>query len=214
MNRTVRLLTPILALLAVLALPPATARAAVPSPSNSTVPRCLTICPSGDRAFSITVRDVANVPVGGATVVLDLAPCAGVRISLCDDCPQPSGYDPALLRITRPTNAAGVATFQLCGSIFCPGSSLDLVEVRADGVLLGRATFNTPDLDADRIVGPLDVEIATSGVGGNTYAADQDCDRDIDAVDVALVTAHGGHMCATATGARDATWGTIKSLYR
>ena len=67
---------------------PAPASAGVPNPTTSTVPSCLTICPSGDRPFSIVVRDAISAPVVGASVVLDLSSCPNAVIAPCDRCAQ------------------------------------------------------------------------------------------------------------------------------
>src|SRR5689334_20762333 len=94
----------LLLLLSCLALlPPLSASAAVPSPANSQVDPCLVLCPAGDFTFHVVVRDIANVPVAGASVVVNLCNCPNVH--LC------SG--PCDVLVT--SDAAGNATFNIKG---------------------------------------------------------------------------------------------------
>jgi hypothetical protein len=173
----------------------------IPDPSTSTVPPCLTICPSGDRAFTVVVRDVNNGPVSYAIVAIDLGDCAGAMIALCDHCTQ-ADYDPATRRFVRKADVLGVATFQLCGSIQCP-SGQNWARVLANGVLLALPiNVVTTDLDGDRDVDAQDVAIVTAAQGGSLPPADQDCSGAIDGADVAIVEAHVGHGCPVATADR------------
>src|SRR5688572_11080745 len=115
--------------LATLALP-AWAHGGIPTPPNSVVPRCLVVCPSGDIAYSVIVRDAVNAPVANALVNLRFCPCA--TIHFCP--PKPTdGYTIVggceAQTLSGPT---GVATFKLRAG----GSCASPVEVRADGVLL------------------------------------------------------------------------------
>jgi len=199
---------------ALLLASPSLAQVRIPDPSTSTVPPCLTICPSGDRAFSVVVRETNNVGIPFATVTIDLSTCVGAVIALCDDCAQAANYDPVTRRITRTTNVVGVATFQLCGSIYCPSGVVNWARVSANGVLLRISSFVTTDLDGDRDVDSQDVAIVTAAQGGSLPPADEDCSGTIDGADVAFVQAHVGHVCVGPVPARPVTWGAVKSIYR
>jgi hypothetical protein len=173
----------------------------------------LTICPAGDRTFSVLVKDVNNAALPGRTVVIDLSGCANAVIALCQDCPEAANYNSLLRTITRITDANGMARFQLCGSIFCPGTA-NWAEVSADGVILAFSTFVTTDLDGDLDVDAQDVGIVTAAQGGSLPEADEDCSGGIDGADVALVGAHVGHMCPGVIPAFTTSWGRMKSTYR
>ena len=45
-------------------------------------------------------------------------------------------------------------------------------------------------------------------------AANQDCNFLIDELDTDVVEAHVGHVCAGEVPAAQASWGTVKSIYR
>ena len=99
-----------------------TTAAAVPSPSNSTVPPCLVMCPAGDVANDIVVRDFANNPITASSVVLDFSSCASVVF-----CPsQPAGIalDLPSRTLRSFTDASGTAHFPArvggtCGATAC-----------------------------------------------------------------------------------------------
>src|SRR5262252_1224345 len=65
------------------------AMAGVPSAANSTTPACISLVgslsgvPDGAGQFTVTVRDLANNPLNGASVVIDLSGCADLNI--CND---------------------------------------------------------------------------------------------------------------------------------
>src|SRR5205823_4880991 len=104
-----RLLFASIACLACLIAP--AARAALPSPSTSTVDPCLRVCPAGGMTFHVVVRDYANNPQPGSLVVIDLCSCPGVVL-----CPLNGGeaYTIANGCIVRmQANGQGVADFQI-----------------------------------------------------------------------------------------------------
>jgi hypothetical protein len=135
-------------------------------------------------------------------------------IGFCDDCTQLANYNPATRTITRTTDATGTATFQLCGTIFCPSGVTTWAEVRASGVLLRMSNFVTTDLDGDLDVDAVDAGIVGGAMGGSLPPADEDCDGAITLADLAVVTAHNGHRCSGMVSAAAASWGRMKSIYR
>jgi len=185
-----------------------------PDTGRSTVPRCLNVCPAGDLGFTVTVRDAFDTPVPGATVELHAGGCLDAVVQLCADCSELAGYDPAHRSFTRVTNAAGQATFHLCGTVHCPAGGTNWVEVAADGVVLGLATFAVTDLDHDLDVDAADVALVTAALGSTNHPADQDCDRVLTAADVAAVSAHSGHQCSGPVPVVPRSWGLLKAGYR
>src|ERR1700751_4637839 len=110
-RHTMRIATPLLrsTLLAAAALVLSTspARSAVPSPANSSHDPCFVVCPLGDITYHVTVRDIANNPVGGSTVVLAFSQCVFVH---CQN-PGPGIIVNDVARtMTTTANVAGVAS--------------------------------------------------------------------------------------------------------
>ncbi len=208
-----RVATPAMPLL-VLCLFATAALAGIPDPRFSIVPNCFGICPAGDETSSVTVRDVNNSGVAAATVVLDFSACPLAVVALCGDCAEPSGYNPVTHQILRVTDANGVVAFHLCGSIYCPSGAARWVQVSANGVVLQNSTFITPDLDGDGDVDAQDVAIVTAAAGTGLAQANEDCAGPIDAADVAVVNAHLGHHCSGVVPVLPSTWGTVKAVYR
>jgi hypothetical protein len=204
----------ILVLLVASLFAPATSSAAVPAPPLCTVPPCLTVCPAGDRPFSVVVRDIVGLPIPGSTVQLFLANCPDAVVALCADCAQAPGYDAGTRTFTRISDASGTATFQICGSVYCPTASSDWVQVRADGVLLRTCRFVTTDPDGDLDVDASDVALVVGAAGGPPAHYDQNCDAIVNATDADIVRTHLGHSCPGVVPAGARTWGRIKSTYR
>src|SRR5262245_43615108 len=82
------------------------ASAGVPNPPTSSVDPCLIICPDGDIAFHVTVRDVANNPVPNALVQIDFCSCVGHGFDLCPG---------VSCQVSAVTNAAGTAVLNIAG---------------------------------------------------------------------------------------------------
>lgn len=203
MARTAQLLATLL-----LVAMPATLLAAVPSPANSTLPACLTVCASGDLTFSVTVRDLGNNLVPNSYVVLDLGSCPAFVV--CADCADTYVYDAPTRTLGKIGDASGRVDFSICG-----GGACDVpVSIYADGVLLGARTLAVTDQNGDLSVDAADVAAVNAKVGGAFPSADLDCDGDVDLDDEAIVSAHVGHTCLDPTPAQRRTWGTLKTIYR
>jgi hypothetical protein len=187
--------------LALLALAIATAASAgVPSPLNSSVPSCLQVCPYGDLTYTVVIRDLANNPVGGATVVLDFLDCQTFHL-----CPPPSPPNTTLI-----ANAQGVATFALKGG----GGCANAVRVFADGVLMASGvSVASPDQDGDLFVTGLD-QAALLLKGPADPTADLNCDGVHDAADGNVQVAHMGHYCDGVIPVAPRSWGQLKVHYR
>lgn len=194
--------------LAALTLPVA-AQGGVPDPRNSVVPRCLVVCPAGDVAFSVVVRDPNNLPVNGSLVNLGFCPCA--TIHFCP--PQPTdGYTlVGACDVQIITGPSGIATFNLRAG----GSCASPVAVSADGVLLATVPLEqSPDQDGSLVVDAADAALLAAKVGGADLTGDLDCSNDVTAADQAVLAAHLGHACDNRTPALQRSWGQVKGTYR
>lgn len=187
---------------------PARSTVSVPSPSNSTLPACLTACPGGDLSFSVTVRDFNNLPIANSSVDLNFCVCPSVRF--CPVVPSDGYQIISGCQVISVTGVNGQVTFRLRAG----GSCGTPIPVYADGVLLGNLRFASTDQDGDLTVTAADVGAVNAKVGTSDLTGDLDCSASVTAADVAIVTAHGGHNCLVPTGARGTRWGTLKIRYR
>lgn len=161
----------------------ASAHAGVPDPTNSIVPKFVRVggkqttnpsLPDASLAYTVTVRDFANNPVAGSTVVLKFTSCTELRLCSFNlgaqvvNCPAKT--------VTLTTNGVGQATFSILGAstlapppappAVAPGAGAGCVTISADAVPLGTATAVIYDLDG--AVPPLGVGSAFhNGVHGN-----------------------------------------------
>ncbi len=200
-----------------LALVQAPAQAGVPSATNSTVDLCLFACPLGDMGFAVAVRDLANIPVDNASVIVDFSSCAEAFICTTPGItPDPYLLNEGARTMRMFTNAAGQTTFPLrVGGLCAPGT----VKVFANGVLIAQRGLTSPDQNGNGVaVGVVDVdyEIAVAKLGTNDPTADFDCDGDVDDYDIyAIFSNHLSHACeGFVDPAKRSTWGRVKSYYR
>jgi hypothetical protein len=155
----------------------------VPSGSNSTLPAAAYVCPAGDLAIPIVVRDGANQPVPRSVVILSAVQ-------------ELRGCSPDDGRWVTETDAQGEAGFFLAAGRLSSNVAFD---VTADGVPLGTIpwTFAT-DQDDDFDVDDADVEIAAAAE--SLYGAgrsDFNGNGVTDAEDLELLRSHLGHACAS-----------------
>ena len=187
------------------------AGAAVPSPATSTVQACMVLCPMGDISFSVTVRDFANNPVAGSTVVLDFGTCVGAYL-----CPF-STNDPYILdlptRTLRMTSGAnGTVTFP---ARVGGGCGAERVRIYADGVLLASRILASPDQNGDGVVTTPDGVILMAKIGGGDLSGDLDCSGTVTDDDVLVQGQHGSHSCyGIVNPVQPRTWGALKLHYR
>jgi hypothetical protein len=184
-----------------------TASSGVPSPANSTHDPCFVVCPLGDITYHVTVRDIANNPVAGSTVVLDFSQCVFVH---CQNPGPGIVVNDALHTMTAITNAAGVASFPLKMGGCCPA-----VRIVADGVVLATVSMTSPDQDANLTVNGADASILT-GLMSMPYnvCGDLNCDGLVGATDLSALIAHNGHACSGVVPTRLQSWGMVKTFYR
>src|ERR1051325_7173983 len=139
------------------------AMAGVPSPGNSTVPSCIKLVgskvgvPDPHGTFSIIVRDLANNPLNGASVVVDLSNCPDLR--LCGDQLDAGATVNCPAKTTRKfTDVTGTVTFTVLGSSKAGVAANELQNagrVFANGTLIKSPTVSAFDLDGGSGVGTL-----------------------------------------------------------
>jgi hypothetical protein len=186
-----------------LSVAPLAARAGFPPGyPNSTVPPCIALVgsdganASGIGTFTVVVRDLANNPVPGVMVRVDITSAPDLRFcaqqlapGILMDCP--TGAASAV------TDLAGRAVFTLMGAGLAttvPGSSLNNGRIYADGFLIGSPTVSAYDLDGASGVGANDFSLwFTDFVTGAALGrSDYDCSGSIGANDLSFwLTAFG-----------------------
>ncbi len=199
-----------LAALALAVLAPASF-ASVPAPFTSTWPAVLVGSPDGAFTSTVTVRDIAGIPIIGVNVTLDFSLCPQFRPCpvVCPACV----VNAPAKTVSAVTGADGAAPFALrMGGAGCPNPPT--ARVYADGILLGTARFAALDQDGDLSVTPADVAAVRALVGSLDLRADFDGDGVVTDADVAIVHAHLGTSCDASTPTRHRTWGNLKSIYR
>ena len=163
------------------------AMAGVPSPGNSTVPACISLVgnlanvPDPHGTFSVTVRDLANNALNGASVVVDLSGCTDLR--LCNDQLDAGATVNCAAKTTRKfTNVSGVVTFTVLGGSNGSGNATTLLggaRIYANGTLIASPTANAFDLDGANGCGINDLScwLTDFGTAGNPAfgRADFDC---------------------------------------
>lgn len=183
----------------------------VPSPFSSSLDPCVAFCPTADLTFHVTVRDLANNPVAGSSVVLDFSACPGLKV--CTPVGPGIVWNPGPRTMQMTADAAGQAFFSAHAGGVCASS----VRVFADGVQLhaGLLTLTSPDQDASLVVNFADVAIV-NGKTSSPYdpTADLNCDGVVDASDVGFVNAHYAHGCTGPVGVAPHGWGQLRTIYR
>jgi hypothetical protein len=150
--------------LAATALP---AVAGTPMPGNSTLPaRIYIVGSNGVTAdapfgqFQVTVRDLANNPVGGSTVMVDFSPITELRIAsnqldaaTVTNCPHRF--------VKRITDDSGTAALTVMGRAngLSPQAGVLHANVYADGVLIGQVPVSIYDLDGTNGLGANDISL-------------------------------------------------------
>lgn len=179
------------------------ATAQIPSPANSTVPPCISLVgsvggvPDAAGTFTVTVRDLANNPMIGAAVEIDLSNCPD--LGLCQNQLDPNVTLACLPKTAlKVTNAFGQATFILLGgSNNAAGiTGANAGRIRANGILIGSPTVSAYDLDGagNPAVGANDLGWwLFDFASGNYYGrSDYDCSGNIGANDLSLWLARFG----------------------
>jgi hypothetical protein len=172
------------------------AMAGVPSPTNSTTPLCITLVgslagvPDAAGQFNIVVRDLANNPLNGASVVIDLSNC--LDIAICDNQLDAAATVNCGAKTTRKfTNALGQVSFIVLGGSNGGGNASSLLgagRIYANGTQIQAPTVSAFDLDGAGGVGANDLSAWLGDFGsGQPYGrSDYDCSGNIGANDLSL----------------------------
>jgi hypothetical protein len=201
-----RLVTLAIAVLAC-TLSPALANA-LPPFWNSTVPPCISLVGSNGAVasakgtFDVVVRDLANNPMPGIHVTVNLSQAPDLHLcaqqlapGVVMDCPNNSA--------TVITDAAGRARFTLLGggNPAVPFSGLNNGRVFADGVLIASPTVSAFDLDGVSGVGANDFSLWFGDfvAGGAPGRSDFDCSGSVGANDLSLWLNEFGSGASTAS---------------
>ena len=172
------------------------AMAGVPSPTNSTTPLCITLvgslagAPDAAGQFNIVVRDLANNPLNGASVVIDLSNC--LDIAICNDQLDAAATVNCGAKTTRKfTDALGSVTFTVLGGSNGAGNASTLLgggRIFANGTLIQSPSVSAYDLDGANGVGAADLSAWLTDFGsGNAYGrSDYDCNGTVGAGDLSF----------------------------
>ena len=187
------------------------AMAGVPSPGNSTVPACISLVgslagtadPVG--SFTVTVRDLANNPLNGASVVVDLSGCTDIAI--CSNQLDAGALVNCAAKTTRKfTNLAGQVTFIVLGGSNGSGNATTLlngVKIYANGTLIASPTGSVFDLDGSNGVGinDLSVWLTDFGTFGNPAfgRSDFDCSNSVGINDLSVWLTEFGNGTSAAS---------------
>jgi hypothetical protein len=160
------------------------AAAGVPSAANSTVPGGIRLVgskagvPDPHGTFSIVVRDLANNPLNGASVVIDLSGCGD--LNLCSEQLDAGATVTCPAKTTRKfTDISGTVTFTVLGSSHGLASELQGAgRIYANGTLIGSPTVAAFDLDGASGVGINDLSrwLIDFGTSGNPPFGRSDLD--------------------------------------
>jgi len=167
------LVLPILAALA-FAGSTGTSRAMVPSASTSTTPAIVRLVGSSANApdapagsFLVVVRDVANNPRAGASVVVDLSQCPDAVICADQD-DAAATVNCAAKTVTKIADANGQVSFTLVGASTGANHAATTaasVRIIANGVVIRFAAFAAFDLDGSGGVGAGDLSVWLADFG-------------------------------------------------
>lgn len=169
---------------------------AVPSPANSNVPGCVALV--GNSAgtidvagqFTVTVRDLANLPINNSLVVVDFS---GARSSQLCNTGAFAGVtiDCGTQTARAFTGAGGTVTFRIAGHSANVGGNQPPYptyndgKIFADGVLLGSPTVVTYDHDANGMgASDLGAWLGDFFGGNNPSRSDYDCTSTLGASDL------------------------------
>jgi len=169
------------------------AMAGVPSAANSTTPSCISLVgntagvPDATGTFTVIVRDLANNPLSGASVVVDLSGCS--ELAICDNQLDANALVTCLSKTTRKfTDGLGSVTFTvLGGGNGNPAATLlGGGKIFANGTLIASPTVSAYDLNGAGGADAPDLSrFLTDFASGQNYGrSDFDCSGNIGAIDL------------------------------
>lgn len=183
-------------LTALLLASPSPAPASPPSAANDTTPNCISLvgtygstpAPAGE--FTVICRDLANNPMAGAVVVIDLSACS--ELFICADQLDPlATVDCAHKTVSKLTGADGSVHFNVLGGSHGAGSAVTFLSggrIYKNGTLIQAPTVSAYDLDGSAGLGANDLSAWLTDFGsGQPYGrSDFDCSGNVGANDLAL----------------------------
>lgn len=186
----------------------------VPSPANSTAPATIALVGAtagvpahGLGAFEVIIRDLANNPLPGVTVTVDLS--NATEMHLCADVTDPDAVtDCVHSRVSKRTDAAGSVRFTLLGgSDGAPVSRAARNAGRIDwnGTLVAMPNVVAYDLDGVNGVGINDLSVWLEDFGGglNPGRGDYDGSGAVGVNDLSLwLAVFGSGSCLESCGVR------------
>ena len=160
--------------------------AGVPSPGSSSVPPSFAMVgslagtPDPFGRFTVTVRDLANNPMSGASVVVDFSNCVDLKIC-CDQADSACITCCIKHTLRKLAGLNGSVSFIVLGGSTGSGNAVSLLgcpKIYANGVLLGSPTASAFDLDGANGVGinDLSVWLTDFGTAGNPTFGRSDFD--------------------------------------
>ena len=184
------------------------AMAGVPSAANSTTPSCISLVgntsgvPDAVGTFTVIVRDLANNPLSGASVVVDISGCS--ELAICDDQLDANALVTCGSKTTRKfTDGLGSVTFTvLGGGDGTPAATLlNGGRIYANGTLIKSPTVAAYDLDGSSGVGANDLSAWLTDFGlGNPYGrSDYDCSGSVGANDLSFWLTEFGNGTSAAS---------------
>jgi hypothetical protein len=200
-------------MLCALVLLPAAAAAMPCGACNSSSPACISlvgsngVVPASDvGSFTVIIRDIANNPIVGANVVIDLS--GALDVEICAD-----QLDPGLVvncaakTVSHATDANGSVTFTILGGSNGAGNASTLLgggKIFANGTLIQSPTISAYDLDGSGGVGANDFSAWLGDFGsGLPYGrSDYDCSGTVGVNDLSLwLKAFGSGTMSVSCGA-------------
>ena len=185
--------------------------AGVPSAANSTVPACISLVgnaagvPDAAGTFTVIVRDLANNPLSGASVVVDLSGCS--ELAICEDQLDVDALVTCGAKTTRKfTDGLGSVTFTVLGG----GNGLPAAtllgggKIFANGTLIGSPTVSAYDLNGSAGIGAADLSAWLGDLAStiNYGRSDYNCNGSLGAADLSAwltVLAGGGSTASCVT---------------
>ncbi len=196
------------------------AMAGVPSEGNSTKPACIGLVGSvagvPDAAagqFTVVVRDLANNPLNGASVVIDFSLCDDIGICL-DQLDVDALVNCPAKTVRKFTDVTGSVTFTVLGGSNGAGLATTLRNggrIYANGTLIGSPTVVAYDLDGLAGVGANDLSawLTDFGLDPDIGRSDLDCDGSVGANDLSFwLTEFGNGTSAASCAPPPAPGGT------
>ncbi len=192
----------------------ASAFAGVPSPGNSTLPTPAFFTIVGQSlgtadpigVFSIVVRDLANNPINGSSVVLDFSAASDLVPASDQLDGGASTVNCAAKTVRKFSDVTGTVSFTVVGAANNSGASagaaLGGVKVYADGVLLGSLTAATLDQDGGGGAGANDLSLWLTDAGSLGYfgRSDYDYSGDLGANDLSIWLTAAGLLGSAESG--------------